>query len=213
MIGKKWLFIIILLVLFSAMAFSDEEYEKRFSIQTSPLLIVSDIVYLFIDNDIKSYAFSIDAEFQYAINNYFNVSVANTIYFENYMSSYQENSSGRYNEKYGKQFQYMITPAFIYRPLGTWLKGWYVSGFPIIGWTHVSTNDLDDGFTHFGFGLTGGYQWIFNKGFTIQLGTGLCKTWIVPFANNKSNFRTEDEWHLFGLPFDIRFTIRLGYSF
>jgi len=52
MVGKKRLFIIILFVQFSSMAFSDEEKEKRFSIQVSPLLIVSDIVYLFIDNDI-----------------------------------------------------------------------------------------------------------------------------------------------------------------
>jgi hypothetical protein len=213
MIGKKWLFIIILIVHFSSMAFSDEKDEKRFSIQASPLLFVSDIVYLFIDNDIKTYAFSMDAEFQYAINNYFNISAANTLYFENYMGSYQENSGGRFNEKYGRQFQYMIIPSFIYRPFGTWLKGWYVSGFPVIGRTHVSINNLDDSFTHLGLGSTGGYQWIFNNGFTVQLGTGLSKTWTIPSSNNKNNFRAEDEWHLFGLPFDIRFTVKLGYSF
>ena len=212
MVGKKWLFAIIIFIHFSSTAFSDGN-EKKFSIQSSTLFIVSDMVYLFIDNDIKTYAFLIDAEFQYAINNYFNVSLVNTLYIENYMSSYSENSNGRYNEKYGLQFQYMIIPLFLYRPFGTWLKGMYISAFPKIGWTHVSTNYLDDGFTHLGLGLTGGYQWIFNKGFTIQLGTGLSKTWIIPFANNKSSFRTEDEWHLFGLPFDIEFTFRLGYSF
>jgi len=214
MVGKKWFFIIFIFIQFSVtMVFSDDNKEKKFSIQTSPLLIASDIAYLFIDNDNKTYAFSIDAEFQYAINKYFNVSIANTLYFENYMSSYQENSSGRFNEEYGQQFQYMIMPSFLYRPLGTRLKGLFFSGFPIIGWTNISTNNLDDNFTHLGFGLTGGYQWIFKNGFTLQLGTGLSKTWIIPFSNNKSNFRTEDEWHLFGLPFDLRFTIRAGYSF
>jgi len=213
MVGKKGLFIIILLVKYSTMAFSEEGNEKKFSIQTSPLLITSDIAYLFMDNDNKTYAFSIDAEFQYALNRYLNVSIANTLYFENYMSSYQENSSVRFNIKYGQQFQYMIIPSFLYRPLGTWLKGFYVSGFPIIGWTHVSTEYLDANFTHLGLGLAGGYQWIFKNGFTLQLSTGLSKIWIIPFSNNKSDFRTEDEWHLFGLPFDLRFIIRLGYSF
>jgi len=213
MFSKRWLFIIILLIQFSAMTFPNERYEKKFSIQTSPLLIAGDIAYLFIDNDNKTYAFSIDAEFQYAINKYFNISIANTLYFENYISSYQENSRGRFNTQYCQQFQYMIIPSFLYRPLGTWLKGLFFSGFPIIGWTHVSTNYLNDNFTHLGLGLTGGYQWIFKNGFTLQLGTGLSKAWIIPSSNNKSNFRAEDEWHLFGLPFELRFTIRLGYSF
>ena len=79
MVRKKWLLAIIIFIQFSSTAFSDEN-ENKFSIQSSPLLIVGDIVYLFIDNDIKTYAFSIDAEFQYAINNYFNVSVSNTLY-------------------------------------------------------------------------------------------------------------------------------------
>ena len=212
MVCKKRLFFIIIFALFSTMAFSDEN-EKRFSIQTSPLFFVSDIVYLFIDNDSRTYSFLIDAEFQYAINNYFNISVLNTLYFENYLDSYLQDSNGRYNEEYGQQFQYMIIPAFLYRPFGIWLKGMYISTFPIIGWIHVSTNYLDDTFTHLGLGLMGGYQWVFKNGFTVQLGTGLSKTWIIPFTNNKSNFRPGDEWHFFNWPIDLRFTFRLGYSF
>jgi hypothetical protein len=77
----------------------------------------------------------------------------------------------------------------------------------------LSTDYLDDTFTHLGLGLMGGYQWIFKNGFTVQLGTGLSKTWIVPFADNKSNFRPGDEWHFFNWPIDLRFTFRLGYSF
>jgi hypothetical protein len=89
----------------------------------------------------------------------------------------------------------------------------YISAFPVIGWIHVSTNYLDDTFTHLGLGLTGGYQWIFKNGFTMQLGTGLGKTWIIPFERNKSEYRTEDEWHFFNWPIDFTFTFRLGYSF
>lgn len=209
---KKNIFISILIILFSSIAFTQEP-EKIFSIQVSPLLIVSDITYLFIDNEIETNAFLLDVEFQYAINNYFNFSITNIFYFENYSYSYMENSGGRFNTQYSKQFQYMVIPSFIYRPLGTWLKGWYISGFPIIGWTHVLTDYFNDGFTHLGIGINGGYQWMLKNGFTIQLGSGVSKTWIIPFSDNKSNFRTEDEWHLFGLPFDLCFTIRLGYSF
>jgi hypothetical protein len=197
---------------FSVLVFSDDD-QRIFSLQTSPLFYASDITYLFIDNDSKTYAFIIDVEFQYAINKYFNISVVNTLYFENYLSSYSENSNGRYNKKYGQQFQYMIIPAFLYRPFGTWLKGMFINAFPIVGWTHVSTNYLDDTFTHLGLGLGAGYQWIFKKGFTIQLGIGLSKTWIIPFADNKGTYRTEDEWHFFNWPIDLRFTFRLGYSF
>jgi hypothetical protein len=108
---QKWLFIFIIFVKLSATTFSDEN-EKRFSIQASPLLLASDITYFFMDNDRKTYAFLVDAEFQYAINNYFNVSIAGAFYFERYLSGYLENSNGRYNEKYGQQFQYMIIPTF-----------------------------------------------------------------------------------------------------
>jgi hypothetical protein len=109
MVSKKLVFITILFIHFSAIVYSDEN-EKRFSIQTSPLLFASDIAYLFIDNDSKTYTFLLDAEFQYAINNYFNISLINTLYSENYLCSYSENSNGRYNEQYGQKFQYMIIP-------------------------------------------------------------------------------------------------------
>jgi hypothetical protein len=32
-------------------------------------------------------------------------------------------------------------------------------------------------------------------------------------TNNRGNYRVEDEWHFFNLPFDFRLALRLGYSF
>jgi len=206
-IGKKWLVILILFAQFSSAVFSDE-HENRFSIQTSPLLLGLDIIYPSLDSGEKTETdvFLIDIEFQYAINGYFNISVINTFYFEQYLSSWVEDidSGSRYNKNYGQQFKYMIMPSFLYRPLGTWLEGIYISAFPVVGWTHVSTNDT---FTHLGFGLMGGYQWIFRKGFTMHLGTGLSKTWIIPFENLKTVFS------IFNWPLDLHLTFRLGYSF
>jgi hypothetical protein len=204
--------IAILFSFLSVLAFSDEN-EKRISIQTDPLLYVTDITYLFIDNDRRTFVIAADVEFQYALNKNFGVSVVNTLFFENYLDSFLENSNGRYDEKYGNQFQIMFNPAFMYRPFGTRLKGMYISAFPIIGWTHVSTKYLNDSFTHLGLGLSSGYQWILKNGFTIQLGAGISKTWIIPFKNNKGEYRVEDEWHLFDLPIDLNYTFRIGYSF
>jgi hypothetical protein len=165
------------------------------------------------DNDPKTVAIAADVEFQYAINKNFGISVTNTLFFENYLDSFLENNNTRYDEDYGFQFQCMLHPAFLYHPFETWLKGMYISTFPIIGWTHVSTKYLDDSFTHLGLGLSSGYQWIFKNGFTIQLGAGISKAWIIPFKNNKGAYRAEEEWHLFGLPVDLDYTFRIGYSF
>jgi hypothetical protein len=41
----------------------------------------------------------------------------------------------------------------------------------------------------------------------------MSKAWTIPFKNNKGSYRIEDEWHLFGLPFDLNYTFRIGYSF
>ena len=76
----------LLFLCLSVTIFSDEK-EKTFSIQGNPLIYTADIVYLFSDNDIKTFIISTDVEFQYAINQYFNISVVNTIFFENYLSS------------------------------------------------------------------------------------------------------------------------------
>jgi hypothetical protein len=162
--------------------------------------------------DIKTFIISTDIEFQYAINQYFNISAVNTFLFENYLSSYLEDGGGRYDEDYGQQVQIFLMPAFMYRPFGTRLKGMYASIYPTIGWTYASTKYLDDTFTHLGFGLLSGYQLILKNGFTIQLGGGISKTWIIPFQNNRGKYRAEDEWHFFNLPLDFRLVFRLGYS-
>jgi hypothetical protein len=208
-VKKQITFFLLLAACLSEPAFS-EDTEKRMSIQAGPLPYIADIVFLFMDNDIKTFVIGTDVEFQYAINRYFNVSITNTLYFENYLDSYLQDSGGRYDEDYGKQFQCMFTPAFLYRPLGTWLRGWYISGFPIIGWTHIATKNLSDNFVHAGLGLSSGYQWILKNGFTIQLGGGISKTWIIPFKSNKGEF---EEWHLFNVPVDFLLTFRLGYTF
>jgi hypothetical protein len=209
---KKKCYFIVLFFCLSAAVFSGEN-EKLFSVQGSPLIYAADIAYLFMDNDIKTFVVSTDVEFQYAINRYFGISAVAAIFFEKYLNSYTENSGGRYDEDYGQQFQFLLMPAFMYRPFGTWLKGMYAGIYPVIGWTHAASEHLDSTLTNLGFGIHSGYQWIFGNGFTLQLGGGISKIWILPFQNNRGAYRAEDEWHFFNLPFDFRLVCRLGYSF
>ncbi len=208
--NKTWLFIFILITFFSIQAFSRE---KKFSIQTSPLFLVNDIAYLSADNDWQTNVVLADLEFQFAVSRYFNISLTYMFYFENYMDSYLEDSRGRYDEKYGQQYQCMIMPALIYRPFGKGLKGMFISAYPIAGYSYVSTEYLDDSFAHLGAGFRAGYQWVFKQGFTIQLGMGADKTWTIASEDNKGTYREKDEWHYADLPFDLGFTFRLGYSF
>jgi hypothetical protein len=206
--GKNIVLFTIFAVCLSKPAFS-EGAAKRMSLQASPVPYAADIVFLFMDNDAKTFVVRTDLEFQYALNRHFAVAIANALSFENYVNSYVQDDGGRRGEEYGKQFQCMFAPAVLYRPLGTWLKGWYISGSPALGWTYVSTKNLADGFTHFGFGVSSGYQWIFKNGFVIQAGGGVGKTWAIPFSGNRGEF---EEWHFFNMPVDLSVTFRLGYA-
>jgi hypothetical protein len=89
----------------------------------------------------------------------------------------------------------------------------YVSVFPIFGWTRVSVKYQNDSFTHAGLGFLPGYQWVLANGFTIQLGAGINKVWIIPARNNKGEYREKNERRLLNLPVDVRLLFRIGYSF
>jgi len=66
-------------------------------------------------------------------------------------------------------------------------------------------------YTEIGFGIETGYKWIFNNGFTIQLGGGLGKTWTIPEWDSYEYFRSDGR---ITLPYyDIIFDFKIGYSF
>jgi hypothetical protein len=215
----KTLFIVFLCGTVTTTAFADDHAavaassvpDKRMSLRVNPVVYATDLAFLFVDNDPKTFAMATDVEFQYALNHKFSVSVVNTLFFENYLDSYFENSNGRYNEDYGFQFQCLFQPALLYRPYGRGMRGLSVSAFPLVGWTTVSTKHLDDAFTHLGLGAAIGYQWIVKTRWTLQAGAGASKTWTLPFSNNKGSY--EDGWHFLGLPVDLHYTFRVGYLF
>ena len=167
----KYLVIFCLLVMISNNLFSQENNkntEQRFTIQTSPLLYAANIV----TASFHDKKFFLDLEGQYKISNIFNVSLWAGAYFSNYYGSYTD------------EFQVDIKPMFIYRPLRTGLKGLYLGLYPTVGWHSYKDDFYKEFSTILGFGLNFGYKWIFKNGFTLQLGSGLGKSWIIPKDHN-----------------------------
>ncbi len=197
----------------STISLSAAETERRFSIQTNPLYIISDVIYPFLDNEDQTNCFAMNLEAQYSLNKRFFFSLNNNISYENYLTSYYQDSSGRFNKSFAQQFQYIAEPEFVYKLSASYLQGFYVGVAPRIGFTHVSSSKIDDSFFILGGCVISGYQWITKNGFTIQLGAGIGRSWIIPFGNNVSVYDQRNEWHLFNLPFDIPLKLQIGYSF
>lgn len=190
------------------------ETERRFSIQTNPIYTIIDLIYPFLDNEGRTNYFTMNLEVQYSLHKRFFLSLNNNVAYEKYLTSYYQDSSGRrFNKSFAQQFQYIAEPEFAYKLSGSYLQGFYVGAAPGIGFTHVSSSKINDSFLVLGFGVISGYQWIIKRGFTIQLGAGIGRSWPIPFKNNVSVYDQRSEWRLFNLPFDIPLKLQIGYSF
>jgi hypothetical protein len=196
--------------------FSQEEHSEKeytFSIQTSPVMYLEDLISLGLGEE-GSDLFMMDLEFQYAINNYFNVSIETSVLI-------METDNIR---------QFTLVPKFLYHPFGTRLKGFYIGAYPNIGWSYhkytvreyVTTtfyigdiyeeHTYEQSYAEIGIGLVSGYQWIFRNGFTLSLGGALGKTWSIPAKEYWTNVINSDG--RISLPlFDFKIDFKLGYSF
>ena len=164
---KKYLISIILIFVMYQSVFCQEK-NRRFTIQTSPGMLFIDLMYLRFKDAPFYELFIMDLEYQYKINNTINVSLAMSVYSSSPYSRWGSN----------KEFNMNFTPMFIYRPLKTGLKGFYISLYPIIGWRSFENDD--DLYAELGLGITTGYKWIFKNGFSLQLGTGISKRFSIP---------------------------------
>jgi hypothetical protein len=161
--------LIFALILINQNLFS-QNAEKKFTIQTSPLLWFSDI---FVD-DSNDTLFAIDLEGQAKINNRVNLSL--TVSF--LLDSHTDDN----DDQPGKEdvYQANLKPMVIYRPFETGLKGFYLGFYPNVGFVSVKNRRESKFFTEFGFGINWGYKWVFRHGFTMQVGNGIGKTFSVP---------------------------------
>jgi hypothetical protein len=108
---------------------------------------------------------------------------------------------------------------FIFRPFKTGLEGFYVGLYPTVGWYNCRTlagNNYDKLFTIVGFGMNTGYKFVFRNGFSLQLGTGIGKSWFIP---NMSNILVQDYYLTSDLRLITKYIdvyimdFKLGYSF
>jgi hypothetical protein len=222
---KKMCFILTLLLLLNMNIFSEEtdsqETDKKFTLQASPLLYMANFIFYGTPSaddphreSPRQISFIMDIEGQYKIKDKMNVSLAAAFYIMDYQWSNSGNTT----------FQMIFKPMFIYRPLGTGLKGFYLGFHPTIGWyLYKSWDDYVYEYDDYaniknlaavvGFGFNIGYKWVFPNGFTLQLGTGIGKTWDIPRPmyygypfNADGSFRLTN--------FDIQILdLKLGYSF
>ena len=174
--------------------------EKRFSLLTSPLFWVFDIMSIVIHANPIIY---LDLESCYKINDVLNISFATSFFIKT--SHYSNND-----------FQIIFKPMFIYRPLKTGLKGFYLGAYSNIGWVRdsfdISTGTVYVTAFQIGGGINTGYKWIFNNGFTIQLGTGIGKTFNTSNQSFYNLFNSDGRLTLLKFDFHI-LDFKMGYSF
>ena len=226
---KIFVLMISLFVFLLPSIFAESENDFTFSFQASPGIYLMDLISLGTIDNSEIFTIMLDLEFQYAINDYINISIVPQFNFDLY---------ARYSDEdtyYAKYNRFTLTPGLLYRPFGTRLKGMYVGVYVPIGWsnnqqdgyreligwttingvvvneTYLVYPNINDNFFLIGTGLSAGYQWILKNGFTISLGAGGEKIWSIASDNNTGNYR--EVKNLFKLPFDIAYTFRLGYSF
>jgi hypothetical protein len=204
---KKQFFCFIFLIFVVFTGFSEEienisskENDRNFTIQTNPVFIFFDLLSLGAGGPF----FIIDLEGQYKINNFFNLSLTTSFYI---------GISRRLGDTwyvYYRIYQAYIKPMLIYRPYGTGLEGFYIGFYPFLGGLFNNYNFTEQRYYNsleFGIGFNTGYKWIFNNGFSLQLGTGIAKSW----GNDYRSFSPDGRMLLDF--YDLSFDFKIGYSF
>jgi len=201
---KKIILIFAVILMISQNAFS-QNTDKKFTIQTSPFLWFTDVITLEGDT-----LFAMDVESQFKITNTTNISLTVSFLLEDseFTEYYPVESSYRMN-----LYQINVKPMIIIRPFETGIKGFYVGFYPNVGFVNIDSNKNDYFFTELGFGINLGYKWVFRRGFTMQLGGGIGKTFSIP-KGSREYITLNSDGRLSLRYTDIQIIdFKLGYSF
>ena len=164
---KKIFFIFAVMLAISQNVFS-QDAERKVTIQASPLLWFIDV---FNDDSNDDILVAMDVEGQFKITNSVNFSLTFSSLINNHYKEYI--------------YQLNLKPMIIFRPFETGLKGFYIGFYPNVGVLHVENIKEDRFFTELGFGINLGYKWIFKRGFTMQIGGGMGKSFSIPKGSKK----------------------------
>jgi hypothetical protein len=213
---KKISVLIFLVICLNRSVFGQEN-DRILTFQTNPTLFLINIFNWGFSPE--STFLMMDLEGQYKINSVFNVSLSVSFFVNNYTLTVYTQSYfyGSYEETYRENnFQITIKPMLIYRPFSTGLKGFFIGLYPNIGWQTLESEykDRDYFFTEIGIGSSIGYKWIFKNGITLQLGTGIGKTWSIPEKPDESLPFINSDGRLSFRNFDFHLLeFKIGYSF
>ena len=223
---KKFVCFFLFFIIISSIIFSQEiepkqekiqnEKERMYTINISPLLMFWNIITI----GWTATIYGFDLEGQYKLNDRFNASLSASFslglrdYYYNYTDKkFTTNIIGNY--------QVVFKPMFIYKPFKTGLKGYFAALYLNIGWClfykHIFSSEqwfykyVDETVFQIGTGLYTGYKWIFKNGFTLQLQSGIGKTFNIPdlYINAINADGRFSPWN-----FDFQIlNVKIGYSF
>jgi len=186
---KRILFIFIIMLTIVQSIFCQDNEEKKWTLQTSPLLWLFSDIY---SDDTNGMLFIMDLEYQYKISSSSNISFTLSFLYNNHTLSWNDYDSANdkyefysYDETY---FQIGFKPMYIHRPFDTGLKGFFVGIYPNFGFRYGTTDKNTKYYTELGFGLSLGYKWILGNGFTMQIGGGVGRTFSFPQKPNLYNY-------------------------
>jgi len=227
-IMKKAVCIILFSVLIISHSFAQEKKIYTFSIKANPFAyLASTLSYINFatTKNYPSYIGLYELEFQYALNDYLNISFNPRLESEN-------SPRYLYNEYYSINHCLHLTPGLLFRPLKTRLRGWYLGAYIPIGWINMKEGmiskppTVSDNFALLGIGIATGCQWINKKGGTFSLGVGGQKYWKFGFPNNTYTYTYTEPFTLktfltslverniyWELPLALTMDFRFGYSF
>jgi len=206
---KKILFICIVSLVIHQNIYS-QNAGRKWTVQFNPFLMFSDI---FID-DASDSLIIMDIEGQYKLSNSSNISLTlSFLYNDRTYHTYNDESNIDYINK-ENYYQIGFKPMYIHRPFETGLRGFYLGVYPNLGFRFSKVDENNKFFTELGFGFTLGYKWIFRSGLTMQLGTGIGKTFSIPAKTMIHDGFINSDGRITRLHTDITICdFKIGYSF
>jgi hypothetical protein len=154
-----------------------------------------------------------DLEGQYRISSISNFSLTLSFLYNDrtvYTYDYKSDTDYMYKENY---YQIGIKPMYIHRPFETGLRGFFLGVYPNFGLRFSNVDENNKFFTELGFGFNLGYKWVFRSGLTMQLGTGIGKTFSIPAKINQDAYINSDG-RITIIRTDITICeFKIGYSF